>query len=127
MFTNLFRSRRTQNAGSRSWPVAASLRVEPLETQELPAAVTVDVGQVVRLVNTQVLGVNVAWWDANLNTTKTQQIVQAAGLTMFRLPGGSSSDEFHFNAPPTYGGEGTAASMASFIASVGGAGLVTLD
>ena len=46
---------------------------------------------------------------------------------MFRFPGGSSSDTFHFNAPPTYNGEGTAATMAEFIASVGGAGLVTLD
>ena len=54
-------------------------------------------------------------------------MVQAAGLTMFRFPGGSSSDDFHFNAPPTYNGEGTDASMASFIASVNGVGLATLD
>ena len=46
---------------------------------------------------------------------------------MFRLPGGSRSDDFHFNAPPTYNGEGTVASMASFIASVSGQGVVTLD
>ncbi len=63
----------------------------------------------------------------NLNTSETQQMVQAAGLTMFRFPGGSSADDFHFNAPPTYNGEGTDASMASFIASVNGVGLATLD
>lgn len=127
MFASLVRSRRVQNTGSRSRPTAASLRVDSLETREMPAAITVDVGQVVRLVNPQVRGVNLAWWDSRLNTAQTQQMVQAAGLTMFRLPGGSSSDEFHFNAPPTYSGKGTAATMASFIASVGGIGLVTLD
>ncbi len=54
-------------------------------------------------------------------------MVQAAGLNMFRMPGGSSSDEFHFNAKPAYNGQGTAKSMASFISAVGGTGLVTLD
>jgi hypothetical protein len=93
----------------------------------LLAVVTVNAAQVVRPVSNQVLGVNVAWWDSALNTTQTQQMVQNAGLTMFRLPGGSSSDDWHFNAAPTYNGEGTAASMASFIASVGGQALVTLD
>ena len=83
--------------------------------------------QVDRAINTQVLGVNLAWWDSNLNTTQTQQLVQAAGLTMFRFPGGSSSDDFHFNSPPAYNGQGTDASMASFIASVGGVGLATTD
>jgi alpha-L-arabinofuranosidase len=62
-----------------------------------------------------------------LNTQATQQMVQAAGLTMFRFPGGSSSDDFHFNAAPTYNGEETDGSMASFIASVKGVGLATID
>jgi hypothetical protein len=100
---------------------------EPLEGRELLATVSVNAGQVVRAVDTQLLGVNVDWWDSNLNTGQTQQMVQGAGLTMFRFPGGSSSDDFHFNAPPTYNGEGTDASIASFIASVNGVGLATVD
>jgi hypothetical protein len=127
MFANLFRSRRTQKSGPRSRRVAVSLRVEPLEIRVVPATVTVDAGQVVRPVDPKVLGVNVAWWDSSLNTAQTQQMVQAAGLTMFRFPGGSSSDDFHFNDPPSYSGKGTAASMARFIDSVGGVGMVTLD
>ncbi len=103
------------------------LNLEPLEDRSLLAVVTVNAAQVVRPVNTQLLGANVTWWDSNLNTSQTQQMVQAAGLTMFRFPGGSSSDDFHFNAPPSYNGQGTDASMASFIASVGGQGMVTLD
>jgi alpha-N-arabinofuranosidase len=101
--------------------------VEVLEARALLATVTVNASQVVRPVNTQLLGVNVAWWDTNLNTTRTQSMVAAAGLTLFRFPGGSSSDTFHFNAAPTYNGEGTVASMAQFIASVHGQGIVTLD
>ncbi|MGO9921316.1 MAG: PKD domain-containing protein [Isosphaeraceae bacterium] len=100
---------------------------EPLERRELLATVTVDAGQVVRMLAPQLLGVNLAWWDTNLNTPQTEQMVQAAGLNMFRFPGGSSSDDFHFNAPPTYNGEGTDASMAEFIDSVGGVGLATVD
>ena len=101
--------------------------LEPLEARALLAVVSVNAAETVRAVNTQLLGVNLAWWDSDLNTTQTQQMVEAAGLTMFRFPGGSSSDDFHFNAPPTYTGEGTDSSMASFIASVNGQGLVTLD
>jgi alpha-L-arabinofuranosidase len=102
-------------------------RVELLEERRLLAVVSVNAGQIVRSVDTQLLGVNLAWWDSDLNTTQTQQMVQAAGLTMFRFPGGSSSDDFHFNAPPTYNGEGTDSSMASFISSVNGVGLATID
>jgi len=103
------------------------LGFDDLERRELLASVTVNAGQVVRSVAPQLLGVNLTWWDTNLNTPQTQQLVQAAGLTMFRFPGGSSSDDFHFNAPPTYNGEGTDASMASFVDSVAGVGLATTD
>jgi alpha-L-arabinofuranosidase len=102
-------------------------QLETLEHRNLLSSVTVNAGQVLRPVDNQVLGTNLAWWDSNLNTSQTQQMVQAAGLNMFRFPGGSSSDTFHFNATPTYNGEGTAPSMASFISSVNGTGMVTLD
>ena len=49
------------------------------------ATVTVNAGQVVRAVNTQLLGVNVNWWDTNLNTSQTRQMVQAAGLSQWDL------------------------------------------
>jgi hypothetical protein len=102
--------------------------LEILETRTLLATVTVNVSQVVRPVNSQLLGVNVGWWDLNLNTTQTQNMVLAAGLTSFRLAGGSWADKVHFNVPLTYQkGDGTVASMAQFIASVDGQGIVTPD
>jgi hypothetical protein len=88
----------------------------------MPTAVTVDVGHVVGSVNLQVLGVNVDWWDSHVNTAQTEQMVQAAGLTMFRLGGGSSTDELHFNAQPMDAGN-----MFTLIDYVGGAGMITLD
>jgi hypothetical protein len=93
----------------------------------LLAAVSVNTGQVIRTVDTQLLGVNVVNWDSDLNTSETQQMVEAAGLTTFRFPGGSGSDDFHFNQPASYNGQGTDSSMASFIASVNGQAIITLD
>ncbi len=98
-----------------------------MEARDLPATLTIDATQILRAVNTQISGTNLAWWDSNLGTATTRTMVQDAGLKLFRFPGGSSSDEFHFNNPPSYNGQGTAATMAKFIASVGGGGMVTLN
>ena len=100
---------------------------ESLEDRALLAAVNVSVGQVIRAVDPQLVGVNATWWDTNLNTSQTAQMVQAAGFNLFRLPGGSDSDQFHFNAQVQYSGAGTIPSMASFVASVNGQAVVTLD
>ena len=74
--------------------------LESLELRDLLAAVTVDVSQVVRQVNTELLGVNTAWWDSSLNTAETAQMVEAAGLNLFRLPGGSSPRRFSLQRAP---------------------------
>jgi alpha-L-arabinofuranosidase len=89
--------------------------------------VAVNAGQTIRETETQDLGVNLVQWDSLLTTSQTMQMVQAAGITSFRFPGGGITDSFHFNNQPSYNGQGTVASMASFIASDGGTGLVTVD
>jgi hypothetical protein len=101
--------------------------LETLEDRTLLSTAAVNVAQVVRPVATQDLGVNLTWWDGALSTTQTQQMVQAAGLNLFRFPGGSSADTWHFNVGPTWNGEGTSPSMASFISALGGNGIVTLN
>ena len=56
--------------------------------------VTVNASQSVGSVGTAFLGVNLVSWDSYLTTSQTQQMVQNAGLGLFRFPGGSESDEF---------------------------------
>jgi hypothetical protein len=105
---------------------AAVAGLEALEQRDLLAVVGVNAGQVVRPVHTQLLGTNIGWFDADLQTPQTQQIVEAAGLTIFRLPGGSSSDVVHFTNPPGHYLPVTAG-LPSFVASVDGQAIVTLD
>jgi alpha-L-arabinofuranosidase len=101
---------------------------EALESRTLlSSAVTVNVDQVVRTVDNQLLGVNLAWWDSHLTTSQTKTLVQAAGLNGFRFPGGSASDDYHFDDPPSFTGKGTIATFAKFIESVNGSAIVTLD
>ncbi len=94
-----------------------------------PLSATVNAATVVAPVSTTQLGVNLAWWDDQLTTSQTQQMVGAAGLTAFRFPGGSSSDEFHFNVAANFGDSVavTIPQFAQFIQAVKGVGLVTLD
>ena len=99
-----------------------------------------------------VSGVNLTWWDKELMTAQTREMVQSDGLSLFRFPGGSSSDGYHFNLPNNFAnpindgadtvtnsGLGITASavlgdpdntipkFAQFIEQAGGTGLVTLD
>jgi hypothetical protein len=92
-------------------------------------ATTVNAGTVVGPVAPNLVGVNLAWWDDKLTTAETQQMVQAAGLTAFRFPGGSSSDDYHFNVAGNFGDSAanTIPQFVQFIEGVSGTGLVTLD
>jgi alpha-L-arabinofuranosidase len=108
-------------------PARRLLRIESLEDRSLLTVLSVNASDILRPVSAYILGTNVNWYTDNLNTAQTKDMVQASGMALFRLPGGSSSDEFHFDRAPWYSGQGTAASMASFVASVGGGGMVTLD
>jgi len=94
-----------------------------------PLTATVNAATALHPVTTNLLGVNLAWWDGSLTTTQTQQLAEAAGLTVYRFPGGSSSDDYHFNVSSNYG-DGSAVTIpqfAQFIQNVGGTGLITLD
>jgi alpha-N-arabinofuranosidase len=73
--------------------------------------------------------VNLAYWDDQLTTTETQTMVEAAGLAIFRFPGGSASDDYHFNSSSNDGDSSanTIPQFAQFIDNVGGLGIVTID
>jgi alpha-L-arabinofuranosidase len=90
---------------------------------------TVDAATVVNPASTNMLGVNLTWWDDKLTTSNTQQLIQAAGLQAYRFPGGSSSDDYHFNVAANFGDSvaDTIPQFAQLIETAGGTGLVTLD
>jgi autotransporter-associated beta strand protein len=90
---------------------------------------TVNVGTHLHSVATSLMGINMAWWDSAAVTSQTQQMAIAAGLNLYRFPGGSSSDEFHFTTKTNFGDPVaiTIPQFAQFITSAGGTGLLTLD
>jgi hypothetical protein len=100
-----------------------------MSTLPAPLSATVNTSSVVGPVSTNMLGVNLTWWDDKLTTGQTQQMVQAAGLDAFRFPGGSSSDDYHFNVAANFGDSVavTIPQFAQFIEAEKGVGLVTLD
>src|SRR6185436_13428975 len=60
------------------------------------ATVTVDATQVLHVASSLHFGLNTALWDPELATTGTVDRVSDAGIGLFRLPGGSLSDEYHW-------------------------------
>jgi alpha-L-arabinofuranosidase len=114
-----------------SYAFAAAANTTYLGLGAVPPSLstTVTAGTVLGSVAPNLIGVNLAWWDDKLTATETQQMVQAAGLTAFRFPGGSSSDDFHFNVAANYSdpASNTIPQFVQFIEAVGGTGLVTLD
>ena len=91
---------------------------------------TVNAATSLHAVAANLLGVNTNYWDSNAVTVADrEQMTTAAGLGLYRFPGGSASDEYHFNVAANLGDSAaiTVAQFAQFISSVGGTGMVTLD
>ncbi len=97
----------------------------------VPTSLNVSVNATTKVSNStsKFIGVNLAYWDDLLNTSQTQSMVQAAGLNLFRFPGGSASDDYHFNIAANYGdaAANTIPQFAKFIATAGGTGIITTD
>ncbi len=114
------------------YQLAAAASFTNVSLSAAPSAATtttVNAGSVLRSVSASLLGINVDWWDQAAVTAQTRQMVTAAGMNLYRFPGGSSSDDFHFNVQDTSGDSAAIAipQFAQFIAAFGGTGLVTLD
>jgi len=127
--TGTFSTYQLSSGPSYNFAVAVNPTYVGIAAVPTQLSTTVNAGTVVGPVATNMLGVNLAWWDDKLTTPQTKQMVQAAGLTAFRFPGGSSSDDYHFNVSSNFGDSVavTIPQFAQFIESVGGTGLVTLD
>ena len=94
-----------------------------------PLTATVNASTALHPVTTNLLGINSTYWDSEAVTVQTQEMATAAGLDIYRFPGGSASDDFHFNVADNWGDSAaiTVPQFVQFIASVGGTGVVTLD
>ncbi|HEX4141974.1 MAG TPA: MBG domain-containing protein [Pirellulales bacterium] len=104
-----------------------SLRFEPLEDRRMLSVTqvnsTIAAGASIQPASTNLLGVNLASWDVQQGTAQTQQLTEAAGLDLFRFPGGATADDQHFNVANGI----TIPQFAQFISSVNGTGMVTVD
>lgn len=63
---------------------------------------TVNAGQQVRNVDERVFGVNSETWDWETANSQTISLAKAAGIRVFRIPGGSESDVFHWVSNSNY-------------------------
>jgi alpha-N-arabinofuranosidase len=100
--------------------------------------VSVNATQTVRTVDERVFGLNAVMWDGNTSTAGTISMLQAAGVRVIRIPGGSASDAYHWqknkgdNAanPPVLNNWTWAAGFDSFarlITGIGSQAFVTVN
>jgi autotransporter-associated beta strand protein len=87
---------------------------------------TVNAATTPHAATTNLLGINLVYWDTE--TPQTGQMLTAAGLDIYRFPGGSAADDYHFNnADNYYSGAETFVQYVQAIAADGGTGMITLD
>ena len=60
------------------------------------ATIAVNASDKVRTVDERIFGLNTAIWDKSCNTAETISLLNAAGIRFLRFPGGSASDEYHW-------------------------------
>jgi hypothetical protein len=63
--------------------------------------VTVDASQTIRTIDARHFGVNAAVWDAVFDTATTISLLTEMGNQALRFPGGSLSDEYHWQSNTT--------------------------
>jgi len=63
--------------------------------------VTIDAARVLRTVDERVFGLNAAMWDEYFPARETTSLLAAAGVRALRFPGGSLSNEYHWETNTT--------------------------
>lgn len=75
--------------------------------QTLPATITVNAAATVTsFIPISIFGNNAAYWIGSTSNTAAQPKVQAAGNYFIRYPGGSSSDDYHWNGTGSFNANG---------------------
>ena len=60
------------------------------------ANINVDASTKIRAVDSRVFGLNTATWDGALNSSATRTLLAPTRVGVFRFPGGSTSDTYHW-------------------------------
>ncbi len=109
---------------------AASPR-ESLAIASSTVAIDVDATQVVRTVDPQLAGINAAIWDSSFESQTTISLLEAMGARMLRFPGGSLSDEYHWETNTTLNNTWTWATsfddFASIVKAAHGEAIITVN
>ena len=72
-------------------------------SSQIAASVTVNAGTTVTsFVPIHIFGNNMAYWVSDTAYTAVASKIQAAGNYFLRYPGGSSSDDYHWNSTGSY-------------------------
>jgi hypothetical protein len=96
-------------------------------TEPAVTHITVNAGQVVRIADARMFGMNGAIWDTNLDSASTLNALNNMGVRAMRFPGGSDSDEYHWLTNRQNGANFTwTMSTARFIHLVTNANLQTM-
>lgn len=83
-------------------------------TVSVQSSVTVNPSNPGIAVTNQILGMNMAmWYDFTVNTSTIVNAFQGAGIVALRWPGGSSSDDYHWNGGAANPANGTAPTASS--------------
>ncbi|HZZ58595.1 MAG TPA: hypothetical protein VFE31_12250, partial [Opitutaceae bacterium] len=77
--------------------VAALAAAGAASAQQETSTVTVNAGTTVRTFDDRLAGINTATWDnSNLVDAASNAVVQAIDTRLMRFPGGSTSDQYHW-------------------------------
>src|SRR6266487_846022 len=89
----------------RSGTTKPAFYVDDISLTAVPAPsvvnVTVDASQTIRTIDARHFGVNAAVWDAAFDTATTISLLTEMGNQALRFPGGSLSDEYHWQSNTT--------------------------
>jgi len=79
-------------------PPVGSVAATQTVTVNVQTAITVDEASVGPVVNAPLLGMNMAvWYDFTAHASTIVNALQGAGIVALRWPGGSTSDDYHWN------------------------------
>jgi hypothetical protein len=103
--------------------------VDDIKLTAIPTPTTVhlnvNANQVVRTVDARLFGLNTATWDYNLNSAATITLLGQMGVKALRFPGGSTSDDYHWQ--PNTGGGTSTAGFANVVSNLGAQAFITAN